>query len=218
MEAVAGLPAFERPNTPRMFAGQSRKKDEDEIMAAEPGSDLDLLARVTAGETAALRSLYETHGARLYAYALRVSGNPAVAEDIIQDSLLAIWKDAAKFRGEGRVIAWLLGIVHHKAMNAVRGRRTFPLDDEADDIPSDILSPEEAVVRGERKDLIKAGLDRLSWKHRLVLDLVFFQGLSLAETATVCGCPLGTVKSRLNQAKSGLRAVLEPNNPGEKPR
>jgi DNA-directed RNA polymerase specialized sigma24 family protein len=124
MEAVAGLPAFERPNKPRMIAGQSRKKDKDEIMAAEPGSDLDLLARVVSGETAALRSLYEAHGARLYAYALRVSGNPAVAEDIIQDSLLAIWKDAAKFRGEGRVIAWLLGIVHHKAMNAVRGRRS----------------------------------------------------------------------------------------------
>jgi RNA polymerase sigma-70 factor, ECF subfamily len=210
MEAVARLSA--------MIAGQDLEKDEVDIMAAEPDSERELLSRIASGEAAALRAIYERHGARLYSLALRISGNPAAADDILQDSLLAIWRGAAKFRGEGRVIAWLLGIVHHKAMDAVRSRRTSSLDEEAGDIPAAAPSPDETVIRHERNEAIKAGLGRLSMKHRLVLDLVFFQGLSLAETAEVCGCPVGTVKSRLNQAKAGLRAIFATNEPGEKSR
>lgn len=218
MEAAAGFPALQRRGGARAILSRPLKNNESKIMADEPVSDAQLLSRIAAGETEALRSLYRSHGSRLYAYALRISGNPAAAEDILQDSLLAVWKNAGRYRGEGRVIAWLFGIVHHKALNARHGRRMIALDQKAGEIASAVPPPDETVIRNERNGLIRAGLDRLSEKHRLVLDLVFFQGLSLAETAAVCDCPVGTIKSRLNQAKSDLRAILKNGGSREKTR
>jgi RNA polymerase sigma-70 factor (ECF subfamily) len=216
MDAAACLPAFKRRGGASLIAGRPRENNESKKMAHDPVADSELLARIAAGETDALRALYRIYGSRLYAHALRISGDPAAAEDIIQESLLAIWRGARRYRGEGRVVAWLLGIVHHKALKAVRSRRAFPLSEETKDIPSAAPSPDEAVFRNERSERIKTGLDRLSRKHRLVLDLVFFQGLSLAETAAVCDCPVGTVKSRLNQAKADLREILDRGGPRER--
>ena len=89
-------------------------------------SDRDLIRQVAAGDENALRKLYDAYGQRLYAYALRITGDPAAAEEAVQESLVAVWQGASRFRGEGagggRVIAYLLGIVHHKALNQVRGR------------------------------------------------------------------------------------------------
>ncbi|MBN1940474.1 MAG: RNA polymerase sigma factor [Candidatus Aminicenantes bacterium] len=178
--------------------------------------DRELVARISSGEPDALRDLYQIHGARLYAHALRIAGDPAAAEDILQESLVAVWKAAGRFRGESRVIVWLLGIVHHKALDSIGGRSRYSLEEnDGSGLVSPDPRPEEALLRKERRDLIKSGLGRLSTKHRLVLDLVFFQGLSLAEAAGVCGCPVGTIKSRLNQAKANLRAHLDIEKAGE---
>ena len=109
--------------------------------------------------------------------------------------------------GQGRAIAWLLGIVHHKALNQVRGRVIDLLEAESQDLPAkDPLPDEQVAVREQR--LVRAGLERLSPEHRLALELVFYQGLSLNEAAEACGCPAGTIKSRLNYAKASLRGVL----------
>jgi len=209
MISAAGCGIVRRPSGFPITAALARRKDQNTIMADDQTAERRLLDRIAAGETEALRSLYLIHSSRLYAHAFRISGNPASAEDIVQESLLAVWRDAGRFRGEGKVLAWLLGIVHHKAVTAVRGRRIFSLEREAGVLLSTAPPPEETALGNERKALLKAGLDRLSPKHRLVLDLIFFQGLSLAEAAAVCGCPVGTIKSRLNQAKSGLRGILD---------
>jgi RNA polymerase sigma factor (sigma-70 family) len=203
----ASLPV---PAAPGGITETSKSMSDEQII------DLELLSRVASGERDALRSLFRIHGNRLYAHALRISGSRETAEDIVQESLLAVWKDAGRFRGEGRVIAWLLGIVQHKALDARRKRSFARLEAERSEMIAAVPSPEETVLRGERKDRIKAGLNRLSGKHRLVLDLVFFQGLTLAETAAVCGCPVGTIKSRLNQAKANMKEFLGENDPRER--
>jgi RNA polymerase sigma-70 factor (ECF subfamily) len=171
-------------------------------------ADIDLVKQIAAGNDDALRALYAVYGQRLYVHALRLTHNPLTAEDAVQEAWVAVWHDARRFRGEGRVIAWLLSIVHHKALNLIRGRS--PVFEDADEInvPADTPSLDEQFASCERAELIQTALERLSLKHRIVLELVFYQGLSLNEVAQVCDCPVGTVKSRLNYAKSSLYQIL----------
>jgi RNA polymerase sigma-70 factor (ECF subfamily) len=169
-----------------------------------------LVHQIASGDDEALRTLFAVYGQRLYAYALRLTRDPATAEDVLQESLVAVWQGAARFRGQGRVIAWLLGIVHHKSLNALRRKPALLSGDEEtlEAEPDHEPSPDERVLSLEQRRLVRAGLDRLSLEHRTVLELIFYQGLSLNEASQVLGCPLGTVKSRLNHAKASLRGCL----------
>ncbi len=174
-------------------------------------ADRELAYRLASGDERALRELVITYGQRMYVYALRLTGDPARAEDVVQDSLVAAWQGAKRFRGTGSLIAWLLGIVHHKAMDSFKKLAMVIKDglgEIATDLPAEGPMPEDQVAIGEQQRLLRQGLERLSPEHRAVLELVFYQGLSLQETAEVCGVPLGTVKSRLNYAKASLRGVL----------
>ncbi len=172
-------------------------------------SDCTLVRRIAAGDEEALRALYAAYGQRLYAYALRITGDPFTAEDALQDTLVAVWRGASRFRAEGRVIAWLLGIVHRKGLNALRGRPHAALD--AEDAPEPAATDpalDEQAAASEQGRLLRAELARLPLEQRTALELVFYQGLTLAEVAEVCGCPVGTVKSRLSYAKARLRGLL----------
>lgn len=173
-------------------------------------NDFSLIRRIAAGDESAMRELYAVYGQGLYTYALRITNDPATAEDVIQEALVIAWRSAEKFRGEGRLIAWLLSIVHHNAIKALR-HTSQPLDEIEETVPVSNPSPEEQVRAGEIQQWIRRGLQSLSTEHRAVLELVFYQGLSLNEVAEVCRCPLGTVKSRLSYARGHLRGVLSRN-------
>lgn len=173
-----------------------------------PDADLERVRRMALGDEAALRELFAAYGQRLYAYALRLTGDPAAAEDAVQETLVAAWHTAGRFRGEGRVVAWLLGITHHISLKALR-RVSQPITEAMENsLESALPRPEEQVQAGERAEWLRRGLAGLSAEQRAVLELVFYQGLSLNEAAVVCGCPLGTVKSRLSYARRHLRGVL----------
>jgi RNA polymerase sigma-70 factor (ECF subfamily) len=184
--------------------------DESNISTAMTTDERDrqLLKRLAQGDQSALGELYALYGQRLYAFALRLVGDPALAEDVVQDVLVVVWRSARKFRGEGRVIAWLLGIVHHTGIKATR-RKTSPLfESAAQSLSAAGPSPEEIVLRDEQARWVQRGLQELSPDHRVVLELVFYHGLRLKEVAEVCDCPMGTVKSRLSYARQHLRGVL----------
>lgn len=170
-------------------------------------NDLDLIRRMQAGDDDAVRDLYARYGQRLYAYALRLTNDPAAAEDVVQTTLVTAWQTVHKFRGEGRLIAWLLGIVHHTAMKSLRHMHQ-PLDAMEDTVSGNQPTPEDQAEVDETKRWVRQGLNSLSVEHRAVLELVFYQGLSLDEVAKVCNCPLGTVKSRLSYARQHLRGIL----------
>ncbi len=174
--------------------------------------DVALVRRMADGDEASLRALFASHGQRLFAYAYRLTGSQATAEEVVQDSLLASWRGARSFRGDSRVAAWLLGIVYRQAHSAVRRKRhpavSLDADDGAPEPEAPDPRPDEAAAEGDRKRAIAEGLSSLSPEHREVLELVFYQGLSLAEVAEVTKRPVGTVKSRLSYAKTQLRAAL----------
>jgi RNA polymerase sigma-70 factor, ECF subfamily len=171
-------------------------------------SDLALVRRMAGGDNTALHELYAAYGQRLCAYALRLTGDQAQAEDVVQDALVAAWKSARKFRGEGRPIAWLLGIVHHLAMKSLRHRSQLLTDEVAESLVGEFDSPEQEFENVEQIARVRAGLQTLSPEHRAVLELIFYQNLSLDEAARVCDVPLGTIKSRLSYARRYLRGIL----------
>jgi RNA polymerase sigma-70 factor (ECF subfamily) len=173
-----------------------------------PSGDAVLIDRIAALEDAALNELYALYGQRMMAYALRLTQDRATAEDVVQDSLVAVWRSAGRYRGEGRVIAWLLGIVHHTAMKALRHPHRPLSETMAETLTTTAPSPEEQIEADERAAWVRRGLQSLSPNHRAALELVFYHGLSLAEAAEVCGCPVGTIKSRLSYARRYLRDVL----------
>jgi RNA polymerase sigma-70 factor, ECF subfamily len=174
----------------------------------QPAEDLDLIHRLQSGDDDAMRDLYARHGQRLYAYALRLTEDPAAAEDVTQHTLVTAWRTAGTFRGEGRLIAWLLGIVHHTALKALRGKTHYLADVAAENLSADQPSPEEQAQVKEERRWVRQGLQSLSPEHRAVLELIFYQGLSLDEAARVLRVPLGTIKSRLSYARTHLRGVL----------
>ena len=176
----------------------------------EHDQDSKLICRIKAGDDNAVRELYTHYGQRLHAYALRLTNDPDTAEDVTQTTHVTAWRTAHTFRGEGRLIAWLLGIVHHTAMKSLRNMHQ-PLDTMEETISGDQPSPEDQAQVGETKRWVHQGLQHLSPEHRAVLELVFYQGLSLDEVAKVCNCPLGTVKSRLSYARQHLRGILSRN-------
>ncbi len=184
-----------------------------EIALSQPVSRIDpdsaLIRSMAAGDEGALRVLYAAYGRRLYAYAYRLTGSGPVAEEVVQDALLAAWRGAKSYRGDARALTWLLGIVHHRALNAVR-RKQLPAQEleHAAELAGADPGPELLAEAVERRQALRRALAQLSRDHRAVLELVFYQGLSLAEAAEVLGCPVGTVKSRLSYAKAHLQDIL----------
>lgn len=171
--------------------------------------DASLVRRMAGGDEDALRALYAAYGRRIFAYAYRLTGSRPLAEEVVQDSLLAAWQGAGRFRGESRVLTWLLGIVHRQALNATRRKRLHSVDLERAAPVADRAPGPQARAEGlDRRRVLKAALAELSLNHQAVLELVFYQELCLKEVAEVCGCPVGTVKSRLSYAKAQLRQAL----------
>jgi RNA polymerase sigma-70 factor (ECF subfamily) len=183
-------------------------KEPTQHSMTQPADELDLIRYLKAGKDDAICDLYRRYGQRLYTYALRLTNDPATADDVTQNTLITAWRSVHSFRGEGRLIAWLLGIVHHTAMKFIRST-SYYVDQATEETILDLQpSPEEQIQGQETKRWVCEGLEALSTEHRAVLELVFYQGLSLNEVAEVLDCPLGTVKSRLSYAREHLRGVL----------
>lgn len=186
-----------------------------EIMGSQPArspDDGDLLRRMARGDEQALEDLAVRFHRRLYTYLVRLVGDPSQAEELVQDVLMAAWRAAPRFRGEARVSTWLLSIAHHKAVDALRRRSPEdPVGETAQwhGLRSPEPEPHEVAEGREQVRCMAAALERLPGAQRATLELVFSQGLTLQEVATVLGVPVGTVKSRIHQARKRLREAME---------
>ncbi len=180
------------------------------VVPSDP--DAPLVRRIAAGDRDAHRQLYERHARGVLAYLVGRLGQRAAAEEILQDVMLDAWRAAGRFRGESRVRTWLLAIAHNRACNEIRRQRRVTLSDDPaataaaagrrhGDAPRPRWRTEEIIDLGQ-------AVDALPDIHRAVLDLVFFHGLTIDETAEVLEVAPGTVKSRLSRAKAQLRERL----------
>jgi RNA polymerase sigma-70 factor, ECF subfamily len=193
--------------------------------AAPDPNDADLadLARLGRGELDALEGLYGRYGTMAYSIALRITGDPGTAEDVVQEAFLGAWRNAGRFEAErGSVRTWLLAIVHHRAIDTLRRRRaTVELPEEADGAiaPAALTLPDiwEDVAATLDRDAIRTALQAIPARQREALELAYFGGLTQVEIAERQKLPLGTVKSRMRLGLLALRAELTGHPDAEPP-
>jgi RNA polymerase sigma-70 factor (ECF subfamily) len=175
----------------------------------EPGSDHELLRLVAAGDAGALVRLYERYAGALFGYLQRLAGDRMTAEEILQDTMLAVWRSAGAFEGRAKVTTWLFGVARRQAHNRLRGRSApEPAGVDLFDRPDRSTGPEELAIAAAGGTPVAAAIELLPDHHREVIALVFVAGLPLAEVAEVLAIPVGTVKSRLYHARAAVAAAL----------
>ena len=171
--------------------------------------DADVIREAARGEIQALATLYDRHAGLLLAMANRILGDKALAEDLVQDVFMEVWRRAHAFDpSRGSVRTWLLVRLRSRAVDRLRSaqhRREVAVDDVAPREPSPTaedpeLDPDRALVR--------KAIAELPEDQRLVIELSYFHGLSSSEIAERMGSPLGTVKSRTAAALTKLRAAM----------
>lgn len=186
-------------------------KTADAGETAEPGDgDAGLLRRVAHGDQQALGELYRRHGRIVLAQIDLVTGDRAVSEEILQDTMLAAWRGAGSFRGDSSVRSWLIAIARRQARDRRRRHRMHTVGDQAlNGQPSGTPGPEHVALDRAEVAEVAAAIRQLAPAHREVLGLVFGAGLSLREAAGVLGVPVGTVKSRMGAARTALSRRLD---------
>ncbi len=187
---------FRLMQMPQSRAGQSGTETKE-------GSDIAVLDRVRRGDRGAFSELYRLYQRRLYGYLSRLLRNPATVDEVLDDVMLVVWKDARKFRGDAAVSSWIFGIAYRKALSAMRAERRYqaPLDRSAD-------ASALAGVSPQHDDWIRVALMHLSPDHRQVVELTYFGGFSYQEIAQIAACPVNTVKTRMFHARRRLRVLL----------
>ncbi|HIQ01871.1 MAG TPA: RNA polymerase sigma factor [Anaerolineales bacterium] len=164
--------------------------------------DRELISRVAAGDEAAFRQLYERYGDRVFRYALTLVRNLHLAEEVVQETMVAIWRGAGSFKGGSRVSTWIFGIARNQAhallRREVRGER----------VPEESLTLPDPAEAVERENRVLSALAKLPPDQREVVVLAFYEGLSYREIARLLGVLEGTVKSRMHFAKRKLREAL----------
>lgn len=177
--------------------------------------DRDLVRRIEGGDEEAFRGLFGRYAPSALSLARRVARQPVLAEEIVQEAFLAVWRNPGGYdQGRGSVKSWLMGMVHHRAVDAVRreeSQRRRAEEAQANDVVV-VEDPAEAVVEAlgvpEERKAVRAALEELPTEQRRVIELMYFDGLSQTKIAERLGLPLGTVKSRTLLGMRRLRAAL----------
>lgn len=184
--------------------------------------DAALLARVSAGDEAALEALYQRYGGACFALARRIINDSHLAEDVVQQVFLATWQGTGYDPARGAVSTWLLSLTHHKAVDAVRkeGNRRKRLASEQAlvELAAHGPGPDDETWQRLRAARTREALRLLSAEQREVLLLAYYGGYTQREIADMTGLPLGTVKSRtlaaMRQLRDHLRGVAETDQEG----
>jgi len=177
--------------------------------APETSSDEMLIRRIAEGDQLAMRTLFGRHRVPLYRWLLRLVGDEALAEDLLSDVFLDVWRQAAAFEARSSVSTWLLAIARYKALSARRRRTDVELDEKmASRMADPADDPEVVLQKKTRAELLHHSLARLSPEHGEVIDLVYFHGKSVKEVADIVGVAEATVKTRMFYARKKLADLV----------
>jgi RNA polymerase sigma-70 factor (ECF subfamily) len=180
--------------------------------SVDSATDLSLIERMVEGDAAAFEQLYDRHHRSAYGLALRILADPGAAEDVVQDAFLTVWRQASTYgEARGTVRAWLLAIVHHRAIDYVRRRsyreeRQQPIDDVV--LPPDSVDTSEEARKNVEGEQVRLALEQLPRDQQDSILLAYFGGLTHDEIARKLGLPLGTVKGRLRMGLQKMRTYL----------
>lgn len=177
-------------------------------------ADEDLMQLVARAEAPAFEILYERHSGAAFSLAYRMVGTRSAAEDVVQEAFLSIWRSGARFeRSRGSVRTWILGIVHHRGIDALRRASVHSRRRSDDETAAERLEADEKtdveVARREESRAVRTAMDTLPREQCQVIELAYFGGFSHSEIAAMLGMPIGTVKGRMRLGLSKMRSALE---------
>ena len=161
--------------------------------------ELALLKRIARRDRDAISHLYQLYHPRLFKFVFGLTHSYAAADELVNDIMMIVWQQAAVFRGDSKVSTWIFGIAYRQAVRSLtRGKKT-PAQPVADEPAYD------DSIEVERRDWVWRGLRTLPYPQQLSMVLVFYYGLSYAETAEIAGCSVNTIKTRMFHARRKLR-------------
>jgi RNA polymerase sigma-70 factor (ECF subfamily) len=177
-------------------------------------ADEDLMTRVRDGEIAAFEAIYDRHASVAFSLAYRICGTRTGAEEVVQEAFLALWRSGARYdRARGSVRTWILGIVHNRAIDALRRSVVHEKRRAGDEGLAERLvaaeRTETQVVQYDEAREIRAALDSLPEEQARVIELAYFGGFTHTEIAELIGAPVGTIKGRMRLGLEKLRGSLE---------
>jgi RNA polymerase sigma-70 factor (ECF subfamily) len=170
-------------------------------------SDAELLAAVVERDRGALEVMYRRHEPWISTRIGRRCADPALVEEVVQDTFLAVWRTGSRYDGRGEVAAWLWGIAIHQLLHKVRPRKNLLERLRQQRTPMQ-ASAEEQVLYGVQHGGLAEALDRLSPELRAVVQATVLDGLTTKEAGMLLGIPAGTVKTRMMRAKAQMREAL----------
>ena len=184
-------------------------------MGLDPRSlaDEDVMQLVRRGDARAFEVIYDRHSAAAFSLAYRMMGTRAGAEDVTQEAFLSMWRSGARYdRVRGSVRTWVLGIVHHRAIDALRRATVHDRRRAGDEGIEERLEARERtdveVARREEAGAVRSALATLPPDQVQVLELAYFGGFTHTEIADLLGAPVGTVKGRMRLGLKKMRAQL----------
>jgi RNA polymerase sigma-70 factor (ECF subfamily) len=177
--------------------------------AIKTSSDEALVTRIAAGDQIALRALCARHQVRLYRFLVRMVRDERLAEELLADVFLDVWRHAAEFEARATVSTWLLAIGRYKALTALRRRTDVSLDDKmACAIPDSGDDPEVLLQKKDTGEVLRKCVAALSPAQGQIIDLVYYHEKTISEVAQIVGIPEATVKTRMFYARKNLAEMV----------
>lgn len=178
--------------------------------SGDGSAEVALLQRVAAGDRNAFAELYRRLQRPLFGYLMKLVREREMVEDVLNETMMEVWRQAARFEGRSSVNTWVFSIAHHRAVSRLRKKRETSLDEEqAATIEDEAPTPDERAISGDMSRLIGALMEKLSFEHREILHLAYFQEFSVQEIADALDLPANTVKTRMFYARQRLKVLLE---------
>jgi RNA polymerase sigma-70 factor (ECF subfamily) len=175
-------------------------------------NDEQLLVAIRERDEGAIATLYDRYGGLAFGLAFRILNDRNAAEDVVQDAFFSVWRRAVSFEvGRGSARTWLLSIVHHRAIDRLRGtagraRQDAPLEDY--EYALSVEDPWREVSRSVQRDVLQRSLNTLPNEQRVAIEMAYFSGYTQQEIATTMHVPVGTIKGRLRIGLQKLRVLL----------
>ena len=180
-----------------------------QVPASAISSDETLIQRIAGGDQHAMRTLFARHQMRLYRFLVRVAHDQTLAEDLLSDVFLDVWRKAEQFEGRSSVLTWLLAIGRLKALSALRRRTDVELSHEmASTIVDPADDPETVLEKKNSNKVLRQCVAALSPAHGQIIDLVYYRENSVGEVAKIVGIPEATVKTRMFYARKQLATLV----------
>jgi RNA polymerase sigma-70 factor (ECF subfamily) len=173
-------------------------------------ADAVLLQRVAGGDRHAFAELYRRLQRPLFGYLMKLVREREMVEDVLNETMMEVWRQAARFEGRASVNTWVFSIAHHRAVSRLRRKRETALDEEsAAAIEDEAPLPDQRAVTKDMNRLLASLIEQLSFEHREILHLAYFQEFSVQEIADALDLPPNTVKTRMFYARQRLKVLLE---------